>query len=115
MDKDDMHRAIEVDLENPKQAYQLLKALQQTRPDELAKYVRITVKGFAWIRAAVLHAIVETMPSLHEMWLPDREWELNLLVVLCDFVEPLCDTNPRLREIVFKDYRKEALWNRDYS
>ena len=88
----------------------MLRALQEKTVDDRARYVRIVVRGFAQIRAALLQKIVEAMPLLHEMLLPDREWEPNLLVVLCDFVEPLAVSNPRLRSIIFKGEKIERLW-----
>ena len=68
------------------------------------------VIAFAMVRAALLRKFLKLMPLLHELVLPECVPEDNLLVYLVDLVEPCARTNPRLRNVRFKDGTVEFLW-----
>jgi len=75
-----------------------------------ANYVRLVVYGFAAIYKDLLRKLLEYMPLVHVMVLPDRERDPHLLVSLSHIVELLGTSNPRLREVVFSGGVVEAIW-----
>ncbi len=99
-----------VDLECPVQAIERLRKLESQPAAHGASFVRIVVFGIAFVRKGLLKKFLEHMPLLHEIVLPDRKREPNLLVALCDIVEDCSKSNPRLRSVVFEDGVDELLW-----
>mmetsp|Transcript_58370 Transcript_58370/g.155368 ORF Transcript_58370/g.155368 Transcript_58370/m.155368 type:complete len:202 (-) Transcript_58370:97-702(-) len=99
-----------VDLESPRDAKARLRNLESQTPDMRARYSRIIVYGFAVVRVALLKRFLDILPLLHELMLPDRVRDPNLLVFLADMLEDCAQTNPRLREVVFQDNREEKMW-----
>ena len=106
----DLGLTFEVDLQVSREALSSLRRLADVSSDLRAKYIWIQVIGFAMVRAALLRKFLELMPLLHELVLPECVPEYNLLVYLVDLVEPCARTNPRLRNVRFKDGTVEFLW-----
>ena len=92
-----------VDLESPADAVARLSQVSAMPLHVRARYVRLVVWGFAGLREEILKKFLKLFPLLHEMVLPDRKREANLLVYLCDILEDCASSNPRLRDTVFQD------------
>ena len=107
----DVNQTFQVDLENTPEALHLLRKLERESPDARARYVRITVSGFAMVRRKLLGKFLDLMPLLHELVLPDRINNDHLLLFLTDVVEGCARSNPRLQKVVFEDGSEENLWN----
>ena len=99
-----------LDLECPAQAMERLQKLVVQPAAHGASFSRLVVFGLAFIRKGLLKKFFEHMPLLHEIILPDRKREPNLLVVLCDILEDCWKLVPRLRTVVFEDGAEELLW-----
>lgn len=106
----DRWRSFEVDLESPANAFQLLQFLESQTPEDRAMYVRLVICGFAVVRVNFLKRFICKMPMLSELLLPDRAKNPTILVYLCDMVETLSRTNPRLCNVIFEDGSEELLW-----
>jgi len=105
-------QTLTVDLESPADAVARLRAFEKKTIHERACYVRIVVYGFAGLREELLKRFLKLFPFLHEVVLPDRAREPNLLVYLCDIVEALQSKEgfcPNLRFACFEDGRVEQL------
>jgi len=106
----DVCQTLEIDLEQPTQCLERLRKLADRPYDELAAYVRLVVFGFAMVREKILKRILDLLPLLHEIMLPDRKREPSILVCLCDIVETCAKTNPGLHNVIFEDNTVESLW-----
>jgi len=91
-------------------ARKLPRELEKQPREVNANYVRLVVYGFAAIYKDLLRKLLEYMPLVHVMVLPDRERDPHLLVSLSHIVELLGTSNPRLREVVFSGGVVEAIW-----
>ena len=91
-------------------ARQKPKQLKRRSRDANATYVRLVVYGFSGIYICLLRAILEQLPLVHELVLPDREMCPHLLVILADLVESVGTSNPRLRDIVFSGGVVQEMW-----
>ncbi|CAK0834180.1 unnamed protein product [Prorocentrum cordatum] len=107
---EDIREVLTVDLEDTVGVQDELRRLEAASPDERARYVRLVLYGFAGLRMGLLRKLLEQLPLLHELALPDRAREPSLLVFLCDLVEGLGTTTPRLRDVIFQDEQCESLW-----
>mmetsp|Transcript_79807 Transcript_79807/g.222167 ORF Transcript_79807/g.222167 Transcript_79807/m.222167 type:complete len:240 (+) Transcript_79807:91-810(+) len=101
-----------VNLENPFECNAQVQRLWNQTPETRASYCRVVLYGFASLRAHFLKRILQCLPLVYELVLPDREKNLTLLVYLCDLVEGCAQICPRLREVVFKDGSSEVLWSK---
>ena len=99
-----------VDLENIRNVKKKLQEREALPRYEEAKCVRFVIYGFAMICEKIIRKILDTMPLVHELVLPDRSMEPTLQVFLCDLVERCTHNNPRLRTVIFRDGRKMDLW-----
>ena len=54
--------------------------------------------------------LLEAPPLLHELVLPDRNKESNLLNFLCYIMEQCAHSTPRLRTVIFNGNCLESLW-----
>ena len=91
-------------------ARQKPKQLKRRSRDANATYVRLVVYGFSGIYLCLLRAILEQLPLVHELVLPDREMCPHLLVILADLMESVGTSNPRLRDIVFSGGVVQEMW-----
>mmetsp|Transcript_14950 Transcript_14950/g.41346 ORF Transcript_14950/g.41346 Transcript_14950/m.41346 type:complete len:247 (-) Transcript_14950:314-1054(-) len=99
-----------VNLESSADAMRRLRWLEVQPLEERAQYVRMVVYGFALVRVQLLQRLLESMPLLHEVMLPDRMPDATLCVFLCDIVEKCAKSNPRLRDVIFRNNKVEFLW-----
>ena len=107
----EVNKTLEVNLESTREALDLLRKLEGEPPDARAKYVRITVSGFAMVRRKLLRKFLDIMPLVHELVLPDRANNDHLLLFLTDVVEGCARSSPRLQKVIFEDGSEENLWN----
>jgi len=108
---DKITQTLTIDLESPADAVARLRAMEKKSRNDLACYARIVVYGFAGLREELLKKFLKLFPFLHEIVLPDRTREPNLLVYLCDIVEALQMIHccPNLRKVCFEDGGSEQL------
>ena len=99
-----------VDLECGEDVRAFMEYLKRTPLNETAKVVRLVVYGYAGVRSKALERMCSSFPLLHEIVLPDREKEYNLLVLLSDLIEKLPLSNPRLQYIIFQGAERVAVW-----
>ena len=99
-----------VDLECPQEAITKLQTLESEAAAYGAAFVRMVVFGIAYVRRGLLKKLLDRLPLVHELLLPDRKREPSLLVAVCDIVEGSWRMNPRLRTVVFADGVEEQLW-----
>ena len=111
----EVNKTLEVNLESTREALDLLRKLEGEPPDARAKYVRITVSGFAMVRRKLLRKFLDIMPLVHELVLPDRANNDHLLLFLTDVVEGCARSSPRLQKVIFEDGSEENLWSSMYT
>ena len=107
----EVNKTLEVNLESTREALDLLRKLEKEPPDVRAKYVRITVSGFAMVRRKLLRKFLDIMPLVHELVLPDRANNDHVLLFLTDVVEGCAISCPRLQKVIFEDGSEKKLWN----
>ena len=93
----------------------LLQALQQLEtqtPDQRATYIRVMVWGFATVRMRALKCLMEKLPLVHELLLPDRDFcPFHLLTMIELINRHLYQKCPNLRWLVFRDGTAETIHN----
>mmetsp|Transcript_68084 Transcript_68084/g.121281 ORF Transcript_68084/g.121281 Transcript_68084/m.121281 type:complete len:290 (-) Transcript_68084:80-949(-) len=80
--------------------------------DECARHVRIVILGFetTGMQTNMLLRFCRVLPMLHELCFADKEMTWELLLSMCDLMEKCAQTNPRLRDVIFKDGSVVPIW-----
>ena len=88
----------------------VLRELKAVAPDERAKNVRLVVYNFATCYMGFVRKILDLLPLVHDIVLPDRDKTSPLLVGLSFLIEDCKISNPRLRRAIFAGGDGEQLW-----
>ena len=97
--------------EDPSEPFRFLGLWKMQPAQTRACVVRLEVQGFAGVRKQLLIELCCLFPLLHELSLPDRKREPNLLVYLADVCEKTAEPAPRLQKVIFEDGTVEHLWD----
>eukprot|EP00746_Dinoflagellata_sp_MGD_P038938 gnl/MRDRNA2_/MRDRNA2_193827_c0_seq1.p1 gnl/MRDRNA2_/MRDRNA2_193827_c0~~gnl/MRDRNA2_/MRDRNA2_193827_c0_seq1.p1 ORF type:complete len:281 (+),score=32.87 gnl/MRDRNA2_/MRDRNA2_193827_c0_seq1:97-843(+) len=98
-----------LDLNSPSHRLQL-RDVEEMTVARRATYIRIVICGYCQLLRPTATLFLRKFPLLFEICLPDWNWNPDLLICLCDLVEPLAQECPRLRNVIFSDGTQDALW-----
>ena len=100
----------EIDLNDLAKCSTVLAHLKVIGRDMCAKCVRLEIWNFAGVRWNIVELILDYLPLVHELALPDWKQDPQVLAFLCLKVGPRGFSNPRLRDVIFMDGTCEAHW-----
>ena len=103
-------RVVEIDLDDVADCMQKREALKKVCRDDCAKCSRMVIWGFASVRARLVDMFLKFLPLLHELVLPDLEEDPQVLALLSSMAEQSARSNPRLRDVIFRDGTCVSLW-----
>ena len=106
----DVREVLEVDLQCGEDVGAWMDYLDWAPRTETVKVVRLVVYGYDGQLALPLFLKCPSFPFLHDIVLPDRKKEGNLIDVLWDLIKALEQSNPRLQHIIFEDADVYAIW-----
>jgi hypothetical protein len=105
-----IYSIVEIDLDDVTACMQKREALKHVCRDDCAKCSRMVIWGFAGVRARLVDMFFEFLPLLHELVLPDWEEDPQVLALLSSMAEQRARSNPRLRDVIFRDGTCVSLW-----
>ena len=99
-----------VNLDRPSEVRECLQQLSLNLPEYRASFVRAVVYGFASLHAPLLKSLLAQLPLVHELVLPDKDRDDQLILELINLAEEFTRSSPRLHQVIFRDGNSETLW-----
>ena len=107
---DEMRETLTVDLENVVEFAAKLKSVKYMTRSFRAQCVRLEVWHFADNRGYMLSRMLQMLPMVHQLVLPDWERDTHVLAFITGMVDARPRCNPQLREVIFMDGTSVPLW-----
>eukprot|EP00928_Gymnodinium_smaydae_P071773 TRINITY_DN55260_c0_g1_i1.p1 TRINITY_DN55260_c0_g1~~TRINITY_DN55260_c0_g1_i1.p1 ORF type:complete len:327 (-),score=57.67 TRINITY_DN55260_c0_g1_i1:20-874(-) len=108
---EDVCRTLTIDLRKGAEVAEILRRLDAEPLNARAQYVRVVIYGFERARSTQLENVLMKTPFVHDLVLPDMLRSDGLFVMICDLVENLTDTTPRLHAVIYADGARELIWD----